>query len=1004
MHDLFIQNLKLMDFDPTDKEFRSVVLVSEKNDPTLNFTQIIALEEAEKFKATAVYFRLFQDDRSPIPQIYIYDNIRNDLDDKKKAEIHRDLWSYCRIPMFIVIEKTDIKIYDARQPVKLFDTRQETGLFSKEISTNPIETKPIVPPINIASNAIKLYSRKLFDSGVFWESDQAKGRFLESKSAYNDLISGLKKVRKDFLTKTKLSPKIANKLLVFSILIKYLEERGNENKSLFAHDFFQKLGAENFCDVLRQKGKIIPLFAELSRHFNGRIFEWTDEERKAIEDEDLTQLAYFLDGDSNLETGQLFLDWRKYSFNHLPVELISSVYEEFLNERDDAVYTPEFLVNTLVDESMRLKEFKNLSVKTIDVSCGSGIFLVSVFKQLAQRHRYAEFKKTGELRTLKSNELLKIIKDNIFGVDIEEEAVRLAVFSLCLALCDELSPKEIWTELQFNDTFDTNFTTQNFFDYVRNESNFEKFDLVIGNPPFISLSKGKNSNYFKDENGNYFGEYREKNFEGKTEKKRMYVNEDIVLKSKQQIFPDNQTALMFLEQAPLLLKENGLLCLIMPAAPLLYNNSFEFRKHFFPKHQVYQIFDFTNLDEVLFEANVPTAAIFVRKQKHQEDKPLTHITIRRTRSVEDRIFFEIDKYDFHNVRQQSALSDKHVWKCNLLGGGRLHDLISRLSENQTVKNFINEQGWYVSEGYIVYRGNENRKGIPATYITGKKYLPASALKEDGIDEEQITTENAVLFEHPREEELYKPPLMLIKENIGKKKIPIHLSNEYLPFKSTIIGISASKAGDKSAFLNFYNDFKKYNSLLRAYISATSNQYLVTRGTLLYKQDLMNLPYPKDKEEMKLSFVEQILCDDVLEYYIQIKAKSSKAKMNDSAKAKNLKDFGEVFSKRLNSVYGKSGKYFYLKKIYDWGAFFMTEFNYGVNASDAEFEKIYEPSESVKSLIETEYGRNAFLIKTLKLYERNKIYLIKPKALRYWLRSIAIKDADEAFSDSIKAGY
>ncbi len=89
--------------------------------------------------------------------------------------------------------------------------------------------------------------------------------------------------------------------------------------------------------------------------------------------------------------------------------------------------------------------------------------MVAAFKRLAQRHRYAKFRETGELIHLKSDELLQIIKENIFGVDIEEDAVSLTVFSLCLALCDQLTPKEIWEELKFNETFQDNFKPKNSF-------------------------------------------------------------------------------------------------------------------------------------------------------------------------------------------------------------------------------------------------------------------------------------------------------------------------------------------------------------------------------------------------------------------------------------------------------------------------------------------------------------------------------------------------------------
>ncbi len=997
MHDLFINNLKKMDFDPTDKAFRSVVLVSEKNDPDLAASQIIELEKAEKFEATAVYFRLFSDNRSPIPQIYVYDNSQTPFSQERLAEIHRDLWSSSRIPIFIVIQKTDVQIFDTRKPVAVSK--------DNKISTSPIDT------IAFASEAIKLYSRKLFDSGIFWETDTAKENFLENKSAYKMLVQDLKFVRDSFLQITELPKETANKLLVFSILIKYLEERGNENKSLFAEndslfakDFFQKFGANSFCDVLRKEGEIIPLFEELSQHFNGKIFEWKDENEKlAVANTDLSELANFLDADINLQTRQGYF-WRKYSFNHLPVELISTVYETFLNERKDAVYTPEFLVNTLVDESMPQSDFHNLSVKTIDISCGSGIFLVSVFKRLVQRHRYADFKKTGELKPLESKKLLKIIKDNIFGVDIEEDAVRLTVFSLCLALCDELTPKKIWTELKFDDTFQTNFKQKNFFDYLKSEQDketnkeknkLETFDLVIGNAPFVELSIKKDKGeiyYFLDK-----------------DKNEVNLNLEISQKldAKKNIFPQNQLALMFLDQSPHLLKENGLLCLIMPSAPLLYNNSAEFKKQFFTKYQVSQIWDFTNLDTVLFgTAKVPTAAISARKQTVDEDTPITHVTVRRTKSVEQKIFFEIDKYDFHYVSQRDAINDKHVWKCNLLGGGRLNNLIDRFSQIGSIGNYIDankRNGWICREGYKV---GSPKKQILIPWIYGRNTFPAEAFTLSGIDRSQIKPETEKFFEGPRTEKLFTPPVLLIKEIIDQDKIPLYFNNnkdDYLAFNSRIVGISAPENECKK-LSQLSDSFQQSQETYSLFIIATSNEYRVGRGTSMLKQDIMNLPYSEDKEEMQLSFVEQILCDDVLNYQIELLSKGSKAKVNEDAEIEDLRSYGEVFNKLLNSVYGKSGKLFYLKKIYDLNNFYITEFNYGEIIIDVETEKTDEPTEHIKSLIDNAYSSNVSIIRVLKLYEKNKVYFIKPKALRYWLRSTAIKDADESFSDSIKAGY
>jgi len=987
----FEENLRRMDFDVLTDEYqdhRSLLLVKNRNNKNLSPTEVFALETAGKdFKADAVYFRHFPDNRPPLPQIYLYDNIEGKISDDDLAHIHRDLWSHSRVPMFIVIEKTDVRIFDTREPVEVSG---ENG----EIIKNKI-----FDTVKYSEDAIKKYSREMFDSGLFWESEKARKHFLESKSAYQDLINELKKIRNKFTEKLNKNDvnelKAFNKLLVFSILVKYLEERGG----LFAKNFFKEIGAENYCDSLRQ-GNVFKLFSNLSGHFNGRIFEWTREEEKVINlNDELTKLiADFLDADVDTITRDQFF-WRRYSFNHLPVELISTVYETFLSENEDAVFTPEFLVNTLLDEAMPQSDYEKTTFKTIDVSCGSGIFLVGAFKRLAQRHRYKNFQETGELGTAKPDELLKIIKDNIFGVDIEDESIRLTVFSLCLALCDELKPKQIWNELKFDKTFQTNFQTRNFFEYVEeNESELGTWDLVIGNPPFNGLTIEKNKE------GEYFGKFSGKQAKKTGNRRKIKLNGEIVEKYKRQVYPDNQIALMFLDQAPRLLKENGLVCLILPSAPLLYNNSSEFRKEFFPSHQVLQILDFTNLNSILFDkADVPTAALFATKKPPEEEKPIVHVTIRRTKTVEEKIFFEVDKYDFHFVSQYDAIYNKHIWKCNLLGGGRLNNFVSRLSEIRGIEEFVlKEKNWSVGEGYKIYRGSG--KPYPADFITGKPTIPTNAFKNNGtIDASKIKIETAKLFERTRKEGIYTAPLLLIKKNNSGNKIPNYFSDEYLTYNDSIFGIAAPEY-ERQLLLELTHSFEQFKEVYKTFIAATSNEHGVGRATSTLKQDIMNLPYPENKEDLNLSFVEQILCDDVIGYYSEIKTKSSTAKFNKDAKKNDLENYGLVFSKALNSIYEQPDKCFSLKKSYDWNEYFITEFSYGEPVKEPEFEEVNEPTESIKSLIETQLGRNFYLIRVVRINEKNKFSFIKPKALRYWLRSIALRDADETFSDLIKAGY
>lgn len=968
----FKDNLSQMDFyDPSVEDGnRSLRFVSElKNNKTLLPTEVFALEKADIFKADAVYLRHFSDGRAPIPQIYLYDNVDEKWTNEDLANIHKDLWSSCLVPIFIVINKLTVSIFDSRKPV--------------QIVGDNIVTKPLLDKLEFADKAVKAYSAKKFDNGLFWESQAAKGNFSLEKSAYRDLIDGLK----SFLKITTIPKDIAHKLLVFSILIKYLEERGEGDDRLFAIDFFKEFDANNLCDVLRKQGKIVELFKKLRRHFNGKIFEWKDsEEEQLVAQANLNELADFLDADKD---GIQLRFWRKYSFKYLPVELISSVYETLLGDSNDVVYTPDFLVNTLLDDDncVPLSNYEQTEFKVIDVSCGSGIFLVSTFKRLVQRWRYKKLIETGKLIHPTADVMLSITKNNIFGVDIKEGAVRLTVFSLCLALCDELTPKEIWTELKFDDTFQTNFKHQNFFAFL-NDAPKSHWDLVVGNPPFIEL-KTKSEEY----------------------KEILKLNTEIAQKVREAkkkktiAYPQNQIALMFLDQVRHLVKDNGIICLIMPSAPLLYNNTMDFRKDFFSSHQVIQLLDFTNLDSTLFgKANVPTAAIYAQKTSNIDKKAVSHLTIRRTKASDEKLFFEVDSYDFHQVSQIDSKNDKHVWKCNLLGGGRLRNLIQRLSEYQSIGQYLEvkrkNNNWIFSEGYTI----GNRKN-PADFITNKQSLPSIAFNEFGINKEDIYTELEDKFEAPRIRALYEPPVLLIKENIGKLKIPTYFSDEYLTFKHEVIGVAAPD-NERHHLYALYKSFDTHRLIQRTFIAGTSNRYLVGRATSILMQDIMNLPYPEDKEELELSYAENIICEDVLKYHIELLSKGNKAKANDKAETEHLNAFGDVFTTALNSIYEEPNKSFYLNSIQDLGQLYLCEFNYGQNTEGRQIPiGINDKGDDyLKSLINSKLSQNIRIKRVIKLYEKNKVYLIKPKALRYWLKSIALRDADEVFSDLLKAGY
>ena len=81
--------------------------------------------------------------------------------------------------------------------------------------------------------------------------------------------------------------------------------------------------------------------------------------------------------------------------------------------------------------------------RILDPACGAGIFLVEAYRRLVARWILSNKSKQVQV-----NDLITILQDCIYGVDCNLEAVRVASFSLSLALCDFLEPRTIWNDLQ----------------------------------------------------------------------------------------------------------------------------------------------------------------------------------------------------------------------------------------------------------------------------------------------------------------------------------------------------------------------------------------------------------------------------------------------------------------------------------------------------------------------------------------------------------------------------
>jgi hypothetical protein len=923
-------------------------------------TILFALETAnKKYNADAVYFRSLRD--NIIPQIYIFDYTEKTLTREERNKIHIKMWNGFQAPVYIIIEKHLVSVFDSRQ------------------KPNSSQENYAEAMLVYAGNTIKDFDSKQFDNGLFWEL-QSENCFRFEESAARDLIRGLKSAYKKFCDKSKLDKHIALKLLIQSLLIKYLEERDeNEESGYFARNYFKKyFGYKNFCEIIRA-GKLLDLLDKLAGDFNGRIFFWDKttkggaEARRDIKKTSVNCLADYLDG--AMQDDQFVL-WKVYSFSHLPVEIISSVYEELLTDSKDIVYTPEMIVDIMVDECMPLKNPVE-NFKLIDVSCGSGIFLVKAYKRIIQWWRYKQWKETGVLVRPSLNVLRVLLEENIYGIDIQEDAVNLAIFSLALAMLDEvdLNPPT-WEKLKFPN-LTKNIAKNNFFCYITGVVEND-YDLVIGNPPF-NLPPGEN---------------------GKEPKRDDYF-EKLITENGYKIeiaVPDQNPALHFLVQSMKLLKQDAMLCLIQPSGSLLYQNN-KFKQDFFSKYNLLEIIDFTKLSDSLWRnKKVATAAVFIQKSSPDANAVLHVIANRLPQNVK-RLFLEFDFYDFYPIDKESAKYDPYVWKVNLLGGGRrLMSLVKRLSGLRTFKSFLAEKiknhGWKYSEGYSV--GN---KKYYAEFIYNKTVVRPKHFKSTGILKTEIETNSH--FEAPREEskEIFLSPHILVKETVDNGKIPIAYPDYDAVFSNRIIGIYAPME-EESILKTTFDILVENNSFLYGfYASITSSKMLINKKSVILKKDIDNLPFPEDQAELKISRAEHILINDVINFQL-----GSRNKLSEIVTEEHIVKFAGIFCRTLNSVYKTEEKSFQLFKVLNAGKYFAVHIVYDTGNIQHRLEFLEDLEPYIEAVIPTEKAKHdaIHVQKIIKIYGKDTILIAKPKQIRYWLLSLALRDADESFADYVEA--
>jgi hypothetical protein len=917
---------------------------------------VVALERAQTLGADYVYFRRTATGE-PEAVAWVYDHTERPLGDPERNALHRRVWCAGDVPLVMVFLPTRLDVFHVLKGPK------------PDGRASPWDEIALVAEV---SEALRRFAAARLDDGSALEDARALGF---EGSVFEDLAQEVLRCR------DKLAPRLGRplcqKLLILAILVKYLEERRDaKGDGVFPPELFSRHSegrASNFVGLLREGGPaVLRFFDELAapQRLNGDVFVMDAALRKALAAADLGPLADALDGRSQ---GRQLSLWRRYAFDVLPVELISHLYEQFLRakpEDDDAgiakqstgvAYTPPFLVRFVLDEVLPLAVDTPANFRIVDPACGSGVFLVGAYRRLVQRWRRAHGYQHPSV-----NQLQTLLRDHIFGVEIDEEALRLTVFSLSVALCDCVEPRDIWDHLHFDRLVGTNLHAA---DYFAVSDRLKNFDLVIGNPPFSStLTKAAVT-------------------AGKRMKERLPGAQ----------LPDKQVALLFLAEALAQTAPTGWVALLQPAGALLYNEgSVGFRDPLLSRYEVVQVIDLTFLSRHLFRrkgrrnpGDTPVAVVFARPTE-PSGEPILHATIRRSVVSDQKVALTIEDDDLHWVSPEQARTMPHLWRAHLVGGARVVRLVERL-KCDSLRGFLESRrvrGWEFGEGFIEGKPGSKLKRRPADWLTGHDELPTEAVKLDGPDLARVVRIEAIEFAKPRTSELFSAPILLIKKTMeGRKGLPTSILDRPLRFRDSLFGIHAPEAER--------TDLEAIQGTLRSdlalfWILTTSPELLVDRATSLRQNDIRGVPHPPPE----LSELERILVGEITRYAADWKVNGPKSAIERPVKAADLEAYQTWFLRILGAVHPS-----------------FRPMSFRVEGGAAQVGFAFGPAPAstdgagrLEALV-AEHRRGATRHhRILRFFAGDCLVLVKPARLRFWTVMAAVRDADEAFAELSARGF
>ena len=485
------------------------------------------------------------------------------IDPEPAFQLRRYAWS-AKLPLSILTDFEEFAVYDCR--VKPAQSDKATTARIRYLTFPDYAEQWDSIAASFSKDAVLKGS---FDK--YAESSKLKkgtatvdAAFLKEIEGWRELLAKNIALRNPDLTQRELN--YAVQVTIDRILfLRMCEDRGIEQ-------YNQLAALQNGTAVY---GRLRELYRKADERYNSGLFHFTKEDNRSEPPDELTTVLTIDDKPLKEILKSLYYPDSPYEFSVLPAEILGQVYEQFLGKvirltaghravieekpevrkAGGVYYTPTYIVDYIVKNTVgKLLEGKTprqaSKLRILDPACGSGSFLLGAYQYLLDWHRdrYVEdgtkkpvkeiFQGRGGAWHLTSAEKKRILLNNIYGVDIDTQAVEVTKLSLLLKVLEGESQQSLANQLRLfheralpdlgsNIKCGNSLIGPDFYD-GQQEFNFDEeeryrinvfdwneafpaimkgngFDAVIGNPPYIFT---RDEGIEKHQKAYYYAQYK----------------------------------------------------------------------------------------------------------------------------------------------------------------------------------------------------------------------------------------------------------------------------------------------------------------------------------------------------------------------------------------------------------------------------------------------------------------------------------------------------------------